>query len=990
MAGAALEDVLEVLEYSGNSGLVTKDAVDIEDERAYVLQEIHRKFELDAVFFHGNLPCVYFKEFQDIDDESLLRLHRSLWNHNRAPLLIAIFPQEVRVFNCFASPSRDSNSSSIENPILLKRVVKSVAGVLAIKSELSEYHRQEIESGGFVQAQQGRFNRKQRVDYRLLKNLRHVRGILLNGGLSESVATNLLGRSIFIRYLEDRGAIGEEYYKRFSSGSSFHEVLEGSLDGTYRLFNDLNRRFNGDMFPVDDLERDQVEPQHLQRLGDFLRGDVGPSGQMYFWAYDFQYIPTELISAIYETFLGGEQGNSGAYYTPLEVVDLVLNDMLPFDTNVQDVKILDPACGSGIFLVEAYRRLVVLCHKANAGQNLGFKELCDLLTESIYGIDINENAIQVAAFSCYLALLDFVDPKNIREDVRFPKLKGTNLFVNDFFDTGAPFNKHSYDFIVGNPPWGRHVTEWVTSYVGQHRIPIGNKEIAQAFLWRAPTLLAGEGRVCLLAPSKSVLFNQSEPNREFRRQFFTRNEVTKVVDFSALRRTLFRTAIAPMVAIFFQKSSDTNNKRDELTYLRLHPSPLSEGLGGIVVYGDEMRRMSYRQILNYPYIWKVALWGTPRDFNLINDLSERFSSLRDVCESRGWKMGEGVKIKGEVQKPKPELGMMRYVPTRAVEPFCVLSGQNERINHEKFDRSRNIGIYLGPHVLIRAGSIGKGGLASVFLPGDAVFRSAIIGIAGPSKDKDYLKTISAYINSSLARYYLFLTSSRWGVERDAILLDEYRNFPCAIPVKDPDLAHNIVSLVDEIQRTGNDWNWQSKLDDLVYSSYGITSSEEQIIEDFLETTMDRYYYGLRADAFKKPSENELVSYAQAYAEVFAKATGGNRALHPKVYNGDSPYRAVSFSLAQRGMQGERPTIASKPESDSLLSELGEVLTEQKAHSLYFQRNMKVYGSDNIHIVKPAERRFWTNSAAFNDADETVALLLRTLSLDNNQEVMGLT
>ena len=236
----------------------------------------------------------------------------------------------------------------------------------------------------------------------------------------------------------------------------------------------------------------------------------------------------------------------------------------------------------------------------------------------------------------------------------------------------------------------------------------------------------------------------------------------------------------------------------------------------------------------------------------------------------------------------------------------------------------------------------------------------------------------------------FLTSSRWGVERAAILLEEYKNFPCALPEKDTDLALKIVSLVDEIQRTGDDWNWRSELDDLVYSSYGVTSSEQQIIEDFLETTMERYYNGLQANAFKKPSEDELVSYAQAYADVFAKATGGRRALQPKVYKGATPYRAVSFTLAKRGMQGERPTIASAPEFESLLVGLERVLTEQKSQSLYFRRNMKVYGSDNIHIVKPAERRFWTKSAAFNDADETIAQLLRTLSLDNKEEVMGLT
>ena len=144
--------------------------------------------------------------------------------------------------------------------------------VLALRQELTEYRRREIVSGRFVRAQQGRFNRKHRVDYRLLENLRKLRRRLIDGGLSESVANSLLGRSIFVRYLEDRGVINENYFRRFASGPSFHDVLEGSRDETYQLFDELARRFNGDLFPIDDPERDQVKPQHLRLLGRFSKG----------------------------------------------------------------------------------------------------------------------------------------------------------------------------------------------------------------------------------------------------------------------------------------------------------------------------------------------------------------------------------------------------------------------------------------------------------------------------------------------------------------------------------------------------------------------------------------------------------------------------------------------------------------------------------------------------------------------------------------------
>ena len=983
MIGTALAHILDALEYVDDQGLVTTDTTDVGHGRAYVWQEIRDKLQMDAAYFHGNVPVVYFKELKTADYDYLWDLHRSLWNHNRAPLLIAILPQEVRVYNCFAPPVRDSGRLMRENPALLKQAIQQVTDVLALRHDLSEYRRQEIISGRFARVQQGEFSREQRVDNRLLENLRHVRRRLISDGLSKPVANSLLGRSIFVRYLEDRGVINPEYFRRFASGHSFHALLEGSRAETYQLFDELASRFNGDLFPIDDLEQDQVKPPHLQLLGRFLRGEEVSSGQMYFWAYNFKYIPIELISAIYETFLDDDQNQTSAYYTPPEIVDFVLNEVLPFEAKEQDIRILDPACGSGIFLVEAYRRLVTLHRHARGGENPTFEQLRDLLTWSIHGVDLSEEAIQVAAFSCYLALLDFLEPKSIWEEVRFPRLKGTNLFINDFFDLEAPFNERSYDIIVGNPPWRSSLTERAADYVRQKNHTIGDKQIAQAFLWRAPTLLTDHGRACLLAPSKGVLFNQSGPHRDFRRQFFMANQVTQIVDFSAFRRSLFRQAVAPMVAVFCQKPSGPDSGLSELMYLSPHPSPLSESLAGVVVFGDEVRRFSRRQVANHPYVWKVALWGTPRDLTLIDDLCERFPSLEQIGQLRGWLIREGVSVNGSSAHRAPELAEMRYVPVNAVEPFRVTSSVTDRIGRETFHRPGDSRVYAGPHVLIRGGVVAGGFLASAFLSDDAVFKNGIIGIAGTDDDEDYLKIACAYINSSLARYYQFLTTSTWGVERDVVRLTEFKSLPCAIPLEDTDLLDSIVSMVDQIQQPKADWDWLPELDELVYRSYGVTSSERQVIEDFLGTAMDLHYRGLRASAFDAPSTDELTLYAQAYADVFENTTGGNRALVPTVYEGTPPYRAVSFRLAPRGTPGRQPRVASEPELDRLLVNLEQIATEQHARSLYFRRNIKVYEPEEIHVVKPAERRFWTRSAAFNDADETIAELLRTLSPDSN-------
>ena len=169
--------VFDALEYQGDQGLVTVDTPYIGDGRAYIWQEVREKFAMDAAYFHGNVPVVYFKELQTIDDEYLRRLHRSLWNHNRAPLLIAVLPQEVRVYNCFAPPQRSADQSMLGNATPFKQAIRQVTDVLSLRRELSGYGRREIVAGRFVRAEQGGFNREYRVDKRLLENLGRCGGV---------------------------------------------------------------------------------------------------------------------------------------------------------------------------------------------------------------------------------------------------------------------------------------------------------------------------------------------------------------------------------------------------------------------------------------------------------------------------------------------------------------------------------------------------------------------------------------------------------------------------------------------------------------------------------------------------------------------------------------------------------------------------------------------------------------------------------------------
>ena len=155
----------------------------------------------------------------------------------------------------------------------------------------------------------------------------------------------------------------------------------------------------------------KVKIAHLRVLADFRHGKVEmTTGQLRFLGYDFEFMPISLISAVYDRFLNDESDRKnaeGAYYTPMFLADFVVNQAWDEMNDEQRRKgtFYDPACGSGIFLVRLFQRLVAdYCLKANK-RFANWEELASIV-QRLHGGDINAAAVRVAAFSLYVALLN--------------------------------------------------------------------------------------------------------------------------------------------------------------------------------------------------------------------------------------------------------------------------------------------------------------------------------------------------------------------------------------------------------------------------------------------------------------------------------------------------------------------------------------------------------------------------------------------------------
>ena len=142
-------------------------------------------------------------------------------------------------------------------------------------------------------------------------------------------------------------------------------TLTEAKETLFKIFTAVQRDFNGSLFGKElEGEKNAIKAEHVSVLRRFLHGDpLDEDGQLSFGfpIYDFSLIPVETISAIYESFLRNEnldhQDQTGSFYTPRHLAELTVDIATDGWDTLLDKRCLDPACGSGVFLVLLFQRM---------------------------------------------------------------------------------------------------------------------------------------------------------------------------------------------------------------------------------------------------------------------------------------------------------------------------------------------------------------------------------------------------------------------------------------------------------------------------------------------------------------------------------------------------------------------------------------------------------------------------------------------------------
>ena len=869
------------------------------------------KVGAEKVLFVNNDPVIVFCKFQHIPNEKeLLDQFRRVWCMARPRCLYIAFPGELRVYSLNQLPTQDVEDLRETAQLALLRKVTDVV------KTLHKYRREQVESYHLFEDE--RFGTlDQRADKRLIEDLKIVRESLLNKGLEPQYAHALIGRSIFIRYLEDREVLTPRYFEEIAEKNPHWQyLLSCELDKpdltqgqekrcyyrvlldkgfTDALFDKLAEDFNGDMFPKNDLEKNAVDGTHLKLIHQFLLGDADEQRpKLFFWAYDFEIIPIELISNIYEEFyhISKEVDDKGTHYTPSMLVEHVLSQVLTGARLAGNPRILDPACGSGIFLVESFRRIVRYRVMKQEGKPLPSSELKAILRDQIAGIEINEEAIRIAAFSLYLALLHYQTPPSIlegrplpnliyqnsqkRDEQHFQILHHSNAFALTQDDVEIllqslhedkgrenrlrllriakklALNLHSFDVVVGNPPWsgGSYIVSCGTrpaldkmpppfvynkenhtlsaskdilpSHIAKakqtlpltyHDLldelklqsdenaqairwaeasnrPIGDKSYSQLFIYRSLSFLKEDGCVGLLVHA-SVIFNQSPTSRAFRQCWLSLANIIKVMNFVRVRRLFFSKAIAPFIFVVF---SHKHTGDSYIEYISAHLTKHAEQLRSVMLSKADRRLVRQSELQAKDYLWKTYWWGNHHDAALLGNLDWE-QQLKDILSEEA-KPGYGFQRGSD--NPSITLQTLKPLGSKKLKWYGPLREEWFEEKPKGVKRDPNESIYYGQRLVVGRGARSEGVTVRLEYE-DFSFRHIIYSIPLPSLTDWQAKIIIGTIWSSLGKYRLFMTSGRWGTWHDEIVSTDILSMPIRLPQQNASVAQVIRETVDAIR-----------------------------------------------------------------------------------------------------------------------------------------------------------------------------------------------
>lgn len=553
-------------------------------------------------FVEAKKPSILIKE----DIVPAYQLRRYGWNDKLAISIITDF-EEFAVYDCTKKPNpKDKASTARIKYISYTDYVKEFDFIW------DTFSKEAVLKGRFDKFVKSDTLKKgtATVDNEFLKSLDTWRTLLAtniakqNKQLDEDelnfVVQQTIDRIIFLRIAEDRGI---EPYENLKAS---YKISKNYYRNLFGLFNEADDKYNSGLFDFkkDSLSKNiEVENAVVKNIIDDLYYPNSP--------YEFSVLSVEILGSAYEQFLGKQikidsahratieekpevRKAGGVYYTPQYIVDYIVENTIgkqiegKTPKQIADFKIVDPACGSGSFLLGAYQYLLTW-HKdfyTNKGKlpknkkdnpitpdgNLTTAEKKRILLNNIYGVDIDVNAVEVTKLSLLLKCMEGETQASINHqlgllrDRVLPSLEnniksGNSLIDTDIYDQELDFgeerkikpfswknafpqvfeNSGGFDAVIGNPPYVRQEllgNQQKEYYKNHYKVYHGTADLYSYFFEKAMRLLKPKGLFGIIVANKWMRANYGEPLR----RWLLDTTILEIIDFGDL--PVFQTATA--------------------------------------------------------------------------------------------------------------------------------------------------------------------------------------------------------------------------------------------------------------------------------------------------------------------------------------------------------------------------------------------------------------------------------------------------------------
>jgi hypothetical protein len=865
------------------------------------------------------------------NDAKFAQLHKRLWSWGGVPLLYRKTPGLLQLFRCAHKADFVSASGEIVCNPIRELEIASAIGNSDAWWDASRLHNGTLWDDPMVC--RTLLSSSKAAHKKLIGAVKQLNDELNTEGiLDKPLRRKLLILSLLIAYLEERGVLLPDYFGQFHKGATkFFQVLPHGK-ALIKMLTALEEKFNGNVFTLASADRESLKSNgQLARFAKLVEAREELNGQLTIWElYSFKDLPVELISHIYQLFV---EDVDTAVYTPPFLVRLMLDEALSWERldrlQQKNEIILDPSCGSGVFLVEAYKRLVLHWRSRNEWKRPGVKVLKGLL-EKVHGIDLEPGAVELAAFSLCLALCDALEPETIRSSIKlFPLLEGKTLHRSCFFEAKEDgLIKESIGVITGNPPFKSSLTTPGAERSYQHyketHGALPDKQLAYLFLHEAMEMVA-EGGVLSMLQQYNFLYNQGA--LEFRRNFISNWDVREILDFISVRG-LFQEGDADTKVIVILAEAVLPRADRKILHATFRRSGRVDAEQGFDIDYYDMHWLPRQLALVNDGVWRADLLGGGRVLGFVDRL-RTFRTLGGYAKDQEWDFGEGF-IEGQrgVSRPADHITGKLLLPSEALTLNGIDSTAITKAAAKPIEGPRSERRFSPPMLLVREQMDIP---HAIWTKHYLTYKNKIVGFAAPKE-----------------QYRELCDVDQW-LDREALSL---RAFAAGVSVRLFTQKATTLSGVDILA--------------LPYPESGtldLSVNEQLLVDDIVSYQRDFVRLGEGSKAMKESGKDALDDFSAVFTRQLNAIYRENplRVLEPQTWPGVICQPFV-FGKGKADWTG----------AEGLKGKLDTLLHEQQGVNLHVTRIARIYDGSFIFLLKPDRLRYWLRSIALRDADETLS------------------